>query len=422
MILNALHVLRLMRRRRQIHTTTTTPAPDHSALTNSPSTASHPRPQTLSLPVSPSSQRSLLAPNSRVFEPPRNTTSPLSSSDPEPSSALQLPCTCNPLCPAWLKILTLTALPWVVSMVTIVPLVLFNASLDRMYSLQGDYMLEDVMCMLILPRPVLLTATFLSLYLPFYLCVTALVTLIICHSRLQRLESHSYHHPSLHPDHIQSGFQDDSRQERREGQIPNGRAQVRLEDGDSDMALQPHLPCLDVYSSPPEVQQTALSSSTPLIENIGQDRVLTENLSSSGNRNYPTACLDGRGVQDHMSPSCDMRVNDSDSLLALCLPNAVYLMCYTPLLVHTWLHLSGVYTPDRAYFLALFFLLSRSFLMPISWFVFPDIRQEASENWEVIRNFLASICSSRLCCYRSRGLTSSASSVTFSRLQENPAV
>ncbi|RUS82955.1 hypothetical protein EGW08_009292, partial [Elysia chlorotica] len=250
------------------------------------------------------------------------------------------PCTCSFIFPAWLKLASLAALPWLISMVTIIPLVLFNASVHKTktYSLNGDYMLEDVMCMLIMPRAVLLTVTFMSLYLPFYVCVTALVAIIIC-----------------------------------------------------------------------------------------QNSALSENCSTPDERNnHPDGnCSTGRSLESHLSFSPERYVQTPDSgvsLLALCLPNAVYLVCYTPLLVHTWLHMSGVYTPNRAYFVALFLLLSRSFLLPMSWLSFPDVRQNAYENMRFARDFMVSFCPGQVCCLRSRGMTSSTSSVTFSRLQENPNV
>ncbi|GFR58111.1 hypothetical protein ElyMa_003473400 [Elysia marginata] len=408
-IMNVLHMLDTVKRRRHAY--------QHSNPISqvSPPSSS----QGLQLPLQPGPPTLSV---SAAYSPPGVSTGQ-SSIGPEtstvarnatPQTNIEIP-TALPRSPAcssyflpWMKIFLLTALPWVVSTCTVVPLVLSNASVSRVYRLEGDHLMEDVMCMLRLPRAVLLIATFLSLYLPFYICAAALVVLIFCHGRPGRSEHHNY---CRSRQHSYQGIEDDTNEERREISQSNGLSNDVVEGslpGEvEDSILQPRLPS---QTSHLDMQQPIPSSSSPLIETMQQRPVTMSNL-STGEATVPSE----RRILQTLNNS-SLSSSGSQSLFALCLPNAVYLMCYTPLLVHTWLHLSRVYTPDRAYGLVLFVLLSRSFLLPLTWLAFPDIRQETSELWIILKDFLSSF---GLCGLRGRASMSSSSSVSFSRLQEN---
>ena len=414
-----------MKRRRQNLTESST-STSSNALTYGHSFSSPSRPQSLSLSASSHSLPSRRIPYSRMQSLPRETSQTLAISDPESPYYLPCPTACNRLFPVWIQILALTALPWLVAIATIAPVVLFNASVTRKYRLNNGHILEDVMCMLRLPRSVLLTAMFLSLYLPFYLCVIALVTMIFCHSRAGHSRNHDYHHPPQHQYLVQNGYEEDSstphdsRTQGPEASIANGDTEVGIEGDlgaeDTDITdIQPHLPDADAMRSPTNLQPSTLSTFPPLVENMDQEHVPVDNFHGHEEQHSQ------RDMRERGNPILSFSSN-SESLVAHCLPNAVYLMCYTPLLVHTWLHLSGVYTPDRAYGLVLFILLSRSFLMPLSWLAFSDIRHEASELWCVLKTCLASVSSrggpGLVGGLGGRASMSSSSSVTFSRLQE----
>ncbi|CAG5135398.1 unnamed protein product [Candidula unifasciata] len=217
---------------------------------------------------------------------------------------------------ACLKSFILTIWPWFAALCILVPLIVTNAPIKLYYNLS-----DDAMCMMRLPRNILVTVCFFSLYLPFYLCVAALVTVVVCYSK------------GCHK-----------------------RSSTTLMDSPRNDAIEEAPQRLEV----------------------------------------------------------EQQVDRPDNPLVACVPNMVYLVCYMPLIVHTWLHFSNIYTPNAAYGMIVFGLLARSIILPLSWAVFKDIRHELKEYEKKLKNVLGA-------CVRNP-LPSTSSAVSFSRLQETQTV
>ncbi|BFY98106.1 hypothetical protein BsWGS_01146 [Bradybaena similaris] len=215
-----------------------------------------------------------------------------------------------------LKSIILTFWPWFAALSILVPLIVINTPIRLIYNLS-----DDVMCMMRLPRNILVTVCFFSLYLPFYLCVAALVTVVVCYSKGCHKES----------------------------------AITLMEN--------PRTVAVEETSERQETDQQTANPDNPLVASV---------------------------------------------------PNTVYLVCYMPLIVHTWLHFSDIYTPTSAYGMIVFGLLARSIILPLSWAVFKDIRHELKEYETKLKGALS------LCVSNPPPSTSSA--VTFSRLQETQTV
>lgn len=211
-----------------------------------------------------------------------------------------------------LKSIILSFWPWFAAACILVPLIVTNTPIRIFYN-ESD----DVMCMMSLPRNVLVTVCFFSLYLPFYLCVAALVTVVVCYSKGCHKES------------------------------------------PITLMENPRTVTVEETSERHEMDQQTANPDNPLVASV---------------------------------------------------PNTVYLVCYMPLIVHTWLHFSDIHTPNSAYGMIVFGLLARSIILPLSWAVFKDIRQELKEYETKLKGALS------LCVSNPPPSTSSA--VTFSRLQE----
>ncbi|GFO49688.1 hypothetical protein PoB_007619300 [Plakobranchus ocellatus] len=426
-----LNILNLIRRRRQSRLKSDSQT-DHQANTSTPRSSPSfvPRPQTLPLSPQCSGQALRRVPSRRMPGQPGSYHTPLSPQN--PYSPYFLPCTspCSTLFPAWLRTAALAALPWAAAIITVVPVVVLPVS--RIIFGEGEHYEESVMCMLILPRSVLLVAASLSFYLPFYLCVGFLVTIIFCYSRGARYRDYSYHGPLQD----QNGFTEAIGLEGPE-QVMSGsdaerdtEAEEEVEDraNDTNVTVQPDLADRESnnrsLTSPSSVQTTDNTTIPPNSSRDScshtQEQQVTSNNLQNESRDY--------GAQNNMlGNSFPLEIyTECELSLAHCVPNAVYLICYAPLMVFTWSRFSNGRVSEHAYGLILFMMLSRSFIMPFAWMVFADIRREASELWVLLKLSLVTLCSRNRteAASGSSGRTSlsTASPISFSRLHETQVV
>lgn len=214
----------------------------------------------------------------------------------------------------WVKNITVATWPWLVALCMLLPLVITNMPV-KIYTIA-----DDAVCRIALPRSLLIIICFFSLYFPFYLCVSALVTSVICYSK-------------------------------------------------------------GCHRDPPTALMGDVNANSP-----GEESAQTQEQS--------LACR--------------------ENPLVVFIPNTVYLVSYMPFIVFTWLHFSEIYTPTSIYGMTIFGVLARSFILPISWLVFKDIRHD-------LKDFYSRLKRTFLLCI-SNPPTSTSSSVSFSRLRESHTV
>uniref|UniRef100_A0A0B7A5M7 G-protein coupled receptors family 1 profile domain-containing protein n=1 Tax=Arion vulgaris TaxID=1028688 RepID=A0A0B7A5M7_9EUPU len=217
---------------------------------------------------------------------------------------------------ACLKSFILVSWSWFAALCILVPLITTSAPVRFAYNISDDFM-----CMMLLPKTVLIAVCVFSLYLPYYLCVCALITIVVCYSKGCHKAPTSTLMENLNPDAA--------------GEVTEQQTQ----------------------------QQPLTSSENPLVAAIS---------------------------------------------------NTVYLVCYTPLVVHIWLYLSEIYTPNSVNGMIVFGTLARSIILPLSWVAFKDIQEELKDYKRKLKVAI-SMCASN-------PLPSTASSVSFSRLQETQSV
>ncbi|CAL1526574.1 unnamed protein product [Lymnaea stagnalis] len=102
----------------------------------------------------------------------------------------------------------------------------------------------------------------------------------------------------------------------------------------------------------------------------------------------------------------------ADNPLLCTTPMLIYCLCFLPFITETWLNFVGIshFISMETIYFCLAVSLSRSFLVPMSWLVYKDVREEAAEKCKLIQKLLYA-------CGRNPP-TSTSTSVSFSRLQE----